>query len=86
MYYPSTDIARRVMQERVKDCVGRADRRQMLRQAGISERPWFIRLACPGLIRLGDLLVEAGRRLQAYGAPQIARGVSGQSMRSSTLS
>lgn len=72
MHYPSTDIARHVMQERVHDSLRRAARRRMLLEAGICERSPVMRLACPILVGLGHLLVETGRRLQTYGASHTA--------------
>jgi hypothetical protein len=86
MYYPSADVAQRVMQERVKDCVARTERRRALREAGISERFWLTRLACCLLTGLGDLLTGAGRRLHAYGTPHVSREVGRRAVTSRPLS
>lgn len=66
MLFPSPDVAQRIMEERVRDCLRKAKTRRMLREAGIDQRSWLSRWACRLLACLGHLLVSLGQRLQRF--------------------
>jgi len=55
-----------IAEERLRDCLREAERRRLLRQAGMDERSWLSHRLCWSLSRLGHLLVVLGQRLERY--------------------
>lgn len=64
MLFPGPDVAQRIMDERVRDCLHKAEKHRMLQEAGIDQRSWLSRQICWSLACLGRVLVSLGRRLQ----------------------
>lgn len=64
MLFPSPDIAQRILEERVRDSLRKAETRRLLCEAGIDQRGRVSRWMCRLLAGLGCLLVTVGERLQ----------------------
>jgi hypothetical protein len=72
MYLPNYYSSYLLAQQKVEDCAQRAERRRMLRQAGVDQRGWLALGACKLLSRVGCLLVALGRRLERAARPPMA--------------
>jgi hypothetical protein len=86
MTYPSIDVAQRVAEERLQDCLRKAETDRVLREAGIDRRGWASRMACRLLYRLGHVLVALGQRLEAYELPAAGSSTSVHPRRPASLS
>lgn len=60
------DMAKRLMEERVRAHQRKVEIRHLLQQIDGRRRGWFSCQACRLLSGLGDTLVALGRRLQQY--------------------
>lgn len=72
MLYPNSDMARSVAEERLRDCLRKAETKRVLREAGLVQQSRLPRHFCLVLSRVGQWLVVVGRRLEQYATPQIA--------------
>ena len=54
---------------RLPPILAKARQHGLLSEAGLTRRPWFSRLVCGSLARLGRMLVTAGRWLERHYAP-----------------
>jgi hypothetical protein len=84
MLFPSPDVAQRIMEERARDGLRKAETRRLLLEAGIDRRGRLSRWTYRLVAGLGCLLVSLGRRLQRLEesprpAPGPARRTSGAS-------
>lgn len=85
MIYPSVDVAQRVAEERLQDCLRKAETDRVLREAGIDRRGWASRLACELLCGLGHVLVALGQRLEAYALPAAGASANVHTSRPASL-
>jgi hypothetical protein len=79
MILPHYDLVMRITEQQIKDRLQKAERRRMLRQAGLGQRGWMSLKVCWLLYRLGSLLVALGQRLlERYEGPPVAPPVKRQ--------
>ena len=79
MILPHYDLVMWITEQQIKDNLQKAERRRMLRQAGLDQRGWMSLKACQLLYRLGCLLVALGQRLlERYERPPVAPPVKRQ--------
>lgn len=69
MLHTNTYEYERMAQERLKDCLRRADVACVCQEAGIDQRGPAARLLCRGIAGLGRLLIALGHRLERYAPP-----------------
>lgn len=69
MLHTNTYEYEQIAQERLKDCLRRADVECVCQEAGIDQRGPTARFLCRGIAGLGRLLVALGRRLERYAHP-----------------
>lgn len=65
-------LAEAIERERMEEFRREAEKRRLLREAGVDTRLWLIRQICRLLNRLGYLLVVLGRRLERMATPPVA--------------
>ncbi|MEA3337200.1 MAG: hypothetical protein U9R25_14940 [Chloroflexota bacterium] len=70
MLFPTTGTHELVRQERLKDCLRKADMDCICKAAGIDQRGWAGRQFCRVAVAIGTILVAAGQRLKGAGAAQ----------------
>ena len=66
MLHTNTYEYEQMAQERLKDCLRRADVDCVCQEAGIEQRGPIARLLCRGIAGLGRLLVALGQRLERF--------------------
>lgn len=64
MLHTNTHQYERVSEERLRDCLRRADVDCVCRQAGIDQRGWTARQLCRLIAGLGSRMVMLGRRME----------------------
>jgi len=72
MQVPNYYLAQRLSEQRLQDCLRKAEKQRMLRSAGIDQRGWFALQGCRLLSGLGCLLVALGRRLERVARSPVA--------------
>ena len=75
MSHLNLELYKRIDDLRREDERRRADAWRRQRQIGWVRRGWLSRQGCWVLCRVGHALVRLGRRLEAYGAPQVVLSV-----------
>jgi hypothetical protein len=64
MFVPNYYVAQRLTEQRLRDCLRLAEKRQLLRIAGLDQQGRPTLWICKLLSRLGRLLVLLGQRLE----------------------
>jgi hypothetical protein len=70
--YMPGDLENRMIDQQRRDAEREAERWRLSRLAHVQVRGWAVRQGCWLLCQLGRWLIQLGRTLQAYGAPQPA--------------
>ena len=71
MLHANTYQHERLAQERLRDCLVRAEVDCLCREAGIDGRGWVDRRCCGALAGLGRVLIHLGRRLEHRAVPAV---------------
>jgi len=70
MFWTDYYLAKMIMDCKIEEAMREIELRRLRQQAGLGWTAWLSRCGCWLLGRLGDALVDLGRRLQQYRVAQ----------------
>jgi len=71
MFVPNEYLTLKLAARTSRELSRRAERRNMLRRAGVDERSWIELGFCKAVCALGRLLVALGKRLERVNRPAV---------------